>query len=74
MIPSSAPAVQPATLDDEEAVAHLFEALHMQNAALDARFAWHPAGVQCCTATLHAPGTRPARAGGSRGLIQSRWG
>ncbi|NJK81856.1 MAG: GNAT family N-acetyltransferase [Chloroflexaceae bacterium] len=42
MIPSSAPAVQPATLDDEEAVAHLFEALHMQNAALDARFALAP--------------------------------
>ncbi|NOK57901.1 MAG: Ribosomal protein S18 acetylase RimI [Chloroflexi bacterium AL-W] len=50
----SLPAIQSATRDDEDAVAHLFEALHKQNAALDERFALAPGW----RAVLHRDFTR----------------
>lgn len=56
----SAPAIQPATLDDKDAVVHLFEALHTQNAALDERFAlasgWRAVLHRHFVRTWNAPG------------------
>lgn len=56
----SAPAVQPATLGDEDAVAHLFAELHTQNATLDARFAlaagWRTVLHRHFARTWNAPG------------------